>query len=146
MKRTISLFLLFFVFAAVGCGNNNVGLKGKVVFADDKSPVPNGIIRFDSGTVISRGTIHSDGTFTMGSLKETDGLPPGTYKVFFTDVHEQTGESKASSDGSPGEPIYTSLIHKKYLSAGTSGLSQTINASTQELNFELERNPDFPKK
>jgi hypothetical protein len=81
----------------------------------------------------------------MGSLKETDGLPPGTYKVFFFDVHEQTGTSK-TPDGTPGEPTYTSLIHKKYLSASTSELTQTVESSTKELNFELDRNPDFPKK
>ncbi|MDR1492472.1 MAG: hypothetical protein LBT05_07110 [Planctomycetaceae bacterium] len=145
MTKNFSYFaILLFVLCFAGCGSN-VGLKGKVVFSDDKSPISCGTICFDSGSVLSRGTIRSDGAFTMGLLKETDGLPSGTYKVFFIDVHGQTGTSK-TSDGTPGEPIYTSLIHKKYLSANTSELTQTVDASTKELNFELDRNPDFPKK
>ncbi|MDR3108163.1 MAG: carboxypeptidase-like regulatory domain-containing protein [Planctomycetaceae bacterium] len=145
MKHIPYFVLLLMIAYLTGCGNNNVGLKGKVVFADNKEPVPRGLIYFDNGTMQSRGTIRSDGTFTMGSLKELDGLPPGTYKVFFADVHEQTGETK-SSDGGSGEPIYTSLINEKYLNIDTSGLSKTVEASTKQIDFELERNPNFKKK
>ncbi|MDR0870459.1 MAG: hypothetical protein LBN39_06665 [Planctomycetaceae bacterium] len=145
MKQTTCFILLLMIAFFAGCGNNNVGLKGKVVFSDNKEPVPRGLVYFDDGTRQSRGTIQSDGTFTMGSLKDQDGLPPGTYKVFFADVHEQTGETK-TSDGSAGEPIYTSLINKKYLSLDTSGLSQTVDATTKQIDFELDRNLDVKKK
>ncbi|MDR1384789.1 MAG: hypothetical protein LBJ67_13225 [Planctomycetaceae bacterium] len=145
MKKQISCFAILLLILCLASCNKNVGLNGKVIFSDDKSPVPCGTVCFDSGSVLSRGTIRSDGTFTMGSLKETDGLLPGTYNVFFIDAHEQTGTSN-TSDGMPGEPIYTSLIHKKYLSANTSELTQTVETSTKELNFELDRNPDIAKK
>jgi hypothetical protein len=145
MKRITYFILLLIIVCMTGCGNSNVGLKGKIVFSDNQEPIPRGLVYFDNGTMQSRGTIQSDGTFTMGSLKDTDGLPPGTYKVFFADVHEQTGETK-SSDGGSGEPIYTSLIDKKYLNLNTSGLSQTVDTSTKQIDFTLDRNPDFKKK
>ncbi|MCL2117883.1 MAG: hypothetical protein FWH27_05585 [Planctomycetaceae bacterium] len=141
MKRIIVICLLAFVAVSVGCSSGNVGLKGTVVFTDDKTPVPNGIICFDSGTINARGTIKSDGTFVMGSLKETDGLPPGDYRVFFIDVQEQTGE-RTGAPGDASEPVYTSLIDSKYLSPDRSGLTANVTKDTKTLSFELDRNPN----
>lgn len=143
MKIWYSTAIVSLLFLCAGCGSN-LAVSGKVVFSDDKAPVPNGIICFDSGTINARGTIQSDGTFRMGSMKETDGLPPGTYKVFFIDVQEQTGVIKGSG-ADADEPIYTSLIDSKYLSSTTSGLTTEVTSSTKELSFELDRNPKFPK-
>lgn len=143
MKKSALFALLLCALISVGC-SENVSITGKVTFSDDNAPAPNGIICFDSGANVARGTIKSDGTFKMGTLKEADGLPAGSYKVFFVDVREETGKAK-TSDGSEGEPIYTSLIDSKYLSPDTSELTAVVNKDTKELNFSLDRNPDFPK-
>lgn len=140
MKRVSVLSLLFLICAFSGC-SNNVRINGNVTF-DDGTPAPTGIVCFDSGSYIARGNIKSDGTFVMGSVKETDGLPPGNYKVFFIDVHKETGKSP-TSDGSEGEPIYTSLIADKYDSPETSDLTAEVKADTKTLNFQLERNPNL---
>ena len=145
MRVLSSVAMFGLLFFCVGCGSGNLAVSGKVVFSDDKAPAPNGVICFDSGTISSRGTIQSDGTFKMGSLKEADGLPPGNYKVFFVDVQEQTGVIKGAA-GDADEPIYTSLIDIKYLSPETSGLTTEVTSTTKELSFELDRNPKFPKK
>lgn len=131
MNRIFGLVLVVFVVAVCGCGSN-VTLKGTVVFSDDKSPVPTGTVCFSTSTFFARGSI-KNGAFEMGSLGAADGLPPGKYQVYFTDVVAESGKDTS------GEPSYTSLIDAKYNSAATSGLEQEVTASTKSITLEVDR-------
>lgn len=135
--RFFSASCLFFLVLCIGCGKN-VPLRGKVVFSDDGSPITKGAICFTDGQNLSRGTIRPDGTFEMGSVGMTDGLPPGEYTVYFFDVSENAGEE--SKMGSR-----RSMIDPKYDSPKTSALTVTVDASTKTLDFQLDRNPKIKK-
>ncbi|MGL4943730.1 MAG: hypothetical protein ACRC46_11130 [Thermoguttaceae bacterium] len=131
MNRVFGFVFVVLVIVVCGCGPN-VTLKGTAVFSDDKSPVPSGTVCFSTPTFFARGAI-KNGVFEMGSLGAADGLPPGKYQVYFTDVVTETGKDTS------GEPSYTSLIDAKYNSAATSGLEQEVTASTKSITFELDR-------
>ena len=83
--------------------------------------------------ITSRGNIKPDGTFVVGTDKETDGLPPGTYQVYIT------GSDKAIPVGEYGSYNYEPQINKKYENADTSGLTAEVNASTKTLDFKVDR-------
>ena len=81
MKTNLFCVVILVCLAIAGCGGQGfVPTGGKVTF-DDGSPVGGGGIAFQTDTFMADGTINSDGTFTLSSLKPGDGLPPGTYKV-----------------------------------------------------------------
>ena len=125
------------IFAALlgvlaGC-SDNVAMKGKVVFSDDKSPVPVGTVSFETGTFLARGELNPDGTFTVGSLKSNDGLPVGTYRVAITNavkVLSVRNESVVTA-----EP----LINEQYANAGTSGITVDVTRSTTYVEIEVDR-------
>ena len=119
---------------AVGC-DGNVQLKGKVVFSDDKSPVPVGTVCFQTDTFLARGNLKPDGTFVVGSLKQGDGLPPGTYHVFITDANKTLGYDVY------GQAIMEPLIDTKYDHASSSGLTLEVDRSTRYIEFEVDRAP-----
>jgi len=133
---SISLSLLFLV----GCGKN-VGLSGKVVFSDDKSPVPLGTVGLisESGTFSARGDIKSDGTFDVGSVKANDGLPPGKYRVSVSAM-KLTGMSPTGNDPeSSGDPVYELLIDPKYGNPDTSELTLEITSTKRNFTIEVDR-------
>ena len=117
--------LLIVLVAALGCSNNQVGLSGKVVYSDTGEPVTQGEVQFYTPTFVARADIKNDGTFVTGSYKANDGLPPGTY-----------GVAIASSDKDDN-----ALIHEKFSDQATSGLTVTIDKTTRDLIFKVDR-PD----
>jgi hypothetical protein len=127
-------FFLALLVLLVGCGGH-VSLKGKVVYSEDKSPVPTGTICFETDTYLARGTISSDGTFVVGSIKQRDGLPAGSYRVYFVDVHELLGYDYG------GAAIYEPLIDQKYASSSTSGITLEVTRSTKTFEIEVDRAP-----
>ena len=122
----------------MGCGGN-VGLSGKVVFLDDGSPVPLGTVGLisESGTFSTRGTIKPDGTFTVGSTKANDGLPPGKYRVSVSAL-KYAGE-QTSSDGESSESVHELLVDPKYGDPATSGITIDITSTTKNFTIEVER-------
>jgi hypothetical protein len=146
-NRTMkNLFLIFclgmFVVASVGC-SSNVSVSGKVTFSDDNSAVPFGIICFDNGTFLARGSI-KDGTYVMGSVSETDGIPPGEYRVYFIGTDAVVGYRSAQSGEEP-DPKYAPFVAQQFLSASTSGLTAKIDGKTTNLDFKVDRDSNFPK-
>lgn len=82
--RPVLAALCLVVFTAVpfagGCNRSGlVKVKGRVAYADG-TPVPLGRVVIDSGDSPTGawGRIKSDGRFTIGTLKENDGMTPGT--------------------------------------------------------------------
>jgi len=73
---------------AIGCGNNNVKVNGKITL-DDGAPVVGANVIFISGITQGRGTTNADGIYSLSFEKKNDGIPPGSYQVlvagaFFT--------------------------------------------------------------
>jgi len=127
-----NLFLLFAVVfllvGIIGC-SDHVGLSGKVVYSDNGEPVPSGEIQFTTPTFLARAIIRN-GSFTTGSYKEGDGLPPGTYNVAIVSVMLDEGNPEAA-------PKF--LIDPKYADSKTSGLNVTIEATTRNFEFKVDR-------
>ena len=132
LKNCILFPLLFSLLAFVGC-SGHVGLTGKVVFSDDGSPVPVGIVALETDTYFSRGEIRPDGTFTVGSLKASDGLPPGLYRVYISGAEIVTGQRPDGSD------IIQQLVDPKFTSPETSGITIDISRSTKDFVIEVDR-------
>jgi hypothetical protein len=125
-----ALVLLTFL---VGCSGGKVPLKGTVTYSDDGSPVTHGTVGFLKDGEIARGDIKPDGTYTVGTAKETDGLQPGTYQVFVS------GTDKATQISELGSFSYEPLVDKKFENPDTSGLSVEIDASTKTFDIKVDR-------
>ncbi len=123
----LSLALL----VSAGC-NGNVGLGGKITYTDG-SPLDVGTICFETDNFVARGTIKQDGTYKVGSLSETDGLPRGTYRVYFS------GAEKIVPGDKGGAPKRVPLINPKYTSSDGSGLTLTVPVEGGKADFQLER-------
>lgn len=124
--------LLIVIPFLVGCGGQP-GLRGKVVFSDDKSPLTQGIVTFTSDKGIARGELDKNGNYVVGSLKAKDGLPPGTYKVYL----EATEVYKANPNG--GIVGIEFPIDQKYSKPDTSGITVEVKKS-MTFDFEVDRN------
>jgi hypothetical protein len=92
-----------------------------VTYADG-SPVPLGRVIIDAGgkSTGAWGRIKSDGRFTIGTLKENDGIAPGTYRVAIVDASTATGP-----DG-PGKIF----VAPKFSDFATSGLEFRVPEQT----------------
>jgi len=131
----LPLVLCVLIFS--GCGSKNYQLTGKVTFSDDGSPVPAGTIFFTDGAFMSQGAIKPDGTYVVGTMDKTDGIPPGEYKVYFGGVNS-VEEYDPYGDGFT-QAKYTPLIDSKYASADTSGLTFTADGKTKTFDVQLDR-------
>jgi hypothetical protein len=69
---------------AAGCGSGRYPVRGTVTHPDG-TPVTEGMVVFESRNaarpITARGTIGTDGSFTLGTLQPGDGVPAGSYKV-----------------------------------------------------------------
>jgi hypothetical protein len=132
MKNTLFylVFTSFLIFA--GCGNNHVGLSGKVTFTDG-TPLTVGEVCFVTDTFAAYGTLKNDGTYVVGSLSESDGLPKGNYRVYISGASKLISESNIES-----------LIDEKYSNSETSGL--TVEVPTPNGKFDITVEPNTKTK
>jgi hypothetical protein len=109
-----------------GCGDQ-VSVKGTVTFPDG-SPLTTGRVQFLTPTFVADGIIQPDGTYTIGSKKEGDGLPKGTYAVTVMAYAETNYaiDMRMDENVKPAE----SLIDVKYNSQTTSGLTCDVQGAT----------------
>jgi len=127
----VSLVTCFF-FTAAGCNSKHVPLGGKVVYSDDGSPLTVGEVCLEANDFTARGKLGEDGTYTIGSLTDTDGLPPGKYTVSILGAVKYV-------PGPNGHPIPEPLIDKKYSRGATSGLVVEAAAGNRRFDFTVER-------
>ena len=122
--------------AAPGCGGRSglVRVSGRVTCADG-SPVPLGRVLIDAGgkSTGAWGRIKSDGRFTIGTLKENDGIAPGTDRVAILDASTPSGP-----DG-PGKQFVAS----KFANFATSGLEFRVPEQT-DWQIVVEPSPAKP--
>ena len=137
MSQVKYAFLVLALALCVGC-SGNVKLSGTVVYSDDNTPVETGMIYFTTPSYSAHGSI-VDGQFTVSSVKENDGLPPGEYDVYFSGVERVVKEQQDLGNGDFTEAITEPSIDEKYLSASTSGLHQKVDKTTRTVEFKLDR-------
>jgi len=111
-----------------------VGLRGKAIFSDDRSPVPIGTVCFETDSYLARGDLRSDGTFVVGSLRQGDGLPPGRYRVYISGAQKPIGKDERS-----GMEKYESLIDLKFTSGTTSGIEIDVTPTTRTVEVKVDR-------
>ena len=146
MKKLLSIVLpLLAVVFAVGCGDPKV--TGKVTFPDG-TPLTRGQVMFQKDGFVASADIRSDGTYSAGKNKDGDGIPPGKYEVFIAgasllggpqNVEAQPPSGLGSADPrahSMAQAI--SLVHSKYTSPNTSGLTVEVKGSTK---FDIKVEP-----
>ncbi|MCL2120136.1 MAG: hypothetical protein FWH27_17095 [Planctomycetaceae bacterium] len=116
-----------------GCGGKP-GLRGKVVFSDDQSPVTKGIVVFEneSDKSVARGELDQNGNYAVSSLKANDGIAPGKYRVYLTN----TENYKPNPGG--GLEILENTVDFKYHKPDSSGLTVDVKKSTT-FDFEVDR-------
>ena len=116
----ISLALI----AVAGCGRSGLHpVRGRVSFSDG-SPLPTGrvVVSYGDGTA-SWGRINPDGSFAVGTLKQSDGMRPGTYRVAVKDAYVEV-EKKV------GEKVSVPLVHERFADPATSGLEFKVPDKT----------------
>lgn len=129
----VNLSICVFLLAALvvsGCGQPKVG--GKVVFSDDKTPLSQGVVMFYGDNAVYRGNIKQDGTYTIGTQKANDGLPPGDYTVVLRETAKQT------SSGNDGLPTFEAVTDPKYENVETTDLKISVKGS-QTFDIEVDR-------
>ncbi|MDR3199609.1 MAG: hypothetical protein LBU34_17205 [Planctomycetaceae bacterium] len=118
-------FVVILLVLIIGC-SGKTQVSGKVTF-DDGSPLTTGEVRFESAGFLASGKIQSDGTYRLGSVTKSDGVPKGSYKVSIFAMDE----SGILPGMLPGDaPVPQSLVAQKYRSGETSGLVCEVNDST----------------
>lgn len=147
MRYLIFWGLFCLLFLAVGC-NRNCGVKGRVVFSDDQTPLIRGTVCFVNEDGMARGIIDKNGYYVVGYTGKKDGLPRGSYKIYLADTDLRGSAVPANFP----LPVYPQ-IEAKYADVETSGLTLEVKSS-MTYNLELERfqverflrETKFPKK
>lgn len=133
---TVFLLLASLVFLS-GCGSKMHKIGGCVTYSDTGEPLEIGFVCFANGPTFARGLIKPDGTYTMGSFSENDGLPPGTYQVYVDGARKGMGKRHPDDD----DEQYLQLIDLKHSRPETSGLTFVVGGKVKEFNITVDRAP-----
>ena len=113
------------VMTAGGCGRSDMHrVSGRVHFADG-SPLQYGRVVVEYAGAHKGGAwgrIKENGSFTIGTLSENDGMKAGTYSVTIRDAFEPATRPDKSA---------TPLVHPRFLNPATSGLSFEVPKQTK---------------
>ena len=133
MKNTHYLIAcILLLLSAAGCGGNS-SVTGQVSYADG-TPLDHGIVFFETSSLIAKGTIQKDGTYTVFA-GEKKGVPQGTYRVSIDGFQPTVEPAPVGPDGRPRgnariiPPVIP--IASKHLSAETSGLVCEVKGRTK---------------
>ncbi|MDR0609970.1 MAG: hypothetical protein LBG58_07670 [Planctomycetaceae bacterium] len=130
MKFRLLFFTTLLIFCiGTGCAKN-VRLGGQVTYSDDGSPLTTGTVCFETDTYTARGSLKPDGTYTLTSVTQNDGLPTGQYRVSVLNAVKGFGEDDATN---------IPLIDPKYGRGDTSGITFHVTPSSNRFDFTVER-------
>ena len=121
--NVFAALLCFSLFAFYGCGGSP-RVHGTITF-DNGELLKTGLVVFESSKANYQGDVQSNGTFSMGTTKNGQGIPPGEYKVYFQNAHEVTRIDEEN------RPIYRPLLDNKFYSPETSELTCTVKGKTK---------------
>ena len=144
-KRMMGLVVVLVILCSAGC-SKNARVSGKVTFPDG-SPLTVGIVTFETETYVATGPLKEDGTYTIGSLSDRDGLPRGSYKVYIAGAMQPAGTQNmnvptASATGGQGMmtmamPMFVPAVAPKYTKADSSGITCEVKKS-MTFDFRVE--------
>lgn len=126
------LFCPALLLCLAGC-NNHSKLEGQVTYSDTGEPLEHGTVNFVTPTFQASGKIGQDGKYVMGSYKEDDGLPKGSYRVYVSDAFRNEDNPKERL------PRPVSLIDDKFCSPESSGLQYTVDGSQKRFDIKVDR-------
>jgi hypothetical protein len=122
------------ILTLAGCGAKTNQVTGKIIYPDGTSMPGGGQVMFistdPSAKTSSRGMIKDDGSYTMGTFAETDGVLAGTYKIAVVPT-----PPKNIGNPPPGWPP----LQKKYMDANTSGLEYTVTRGRNKHDITVEK-------
>ena len=133
MKKFATTLAFLVVSCLLGCGGGNVGMSGTVTFSDNGEPLQLGTVYFSSPSFESRGRLDEKGNYTIGSLKESDGLPKGTYTVYVN------GANRFEGSEAEGNFRMVPLIDRKFTQPETSGLTVNVDGKSKRFDFKVDR-------
>ncbi len=141
MKKYHFLLGLVLLFSA-GC-SGNVSLSGKVVDTEG-NPITVGMVNFTSDKGLSRGKINADGSYTIGTLKDKDGLPPGKYKVYVTGAEVPMASKGPARVDAMGQPVpqmagFQKLVATKYTTEKDTPLTCEVPAKGNKFDVIVEK-------
>jgi hypothetical protein len=129
MPRFLCGALAVVCLSAIGCDSGPAmhTVKGKVIIKGSNQPLAGGTIMFQSVArpeLQASGAIEEDGSFELFSNQGQAGMPEGEHRILIRPPELETGQRK--------------LIHDKYRSYDTSGLTRTITAGENSFTIELD--------
>jgi hypothetical protein len=135
-RRDWLILLLAVSVVVAGCSQDaKLGHVHGTVRIDGK-PLTTGAVRFtpDAGRAAT-GTIQSDGSYTLGTYKQSDGALVGTHKVTVI-ANEESGDLRPvyQMAGQKSKP----LVPEKYMAVGTSGLTFDVKPGDNKADFDLK--------
>jgi len=131
MKHALHAILCLGLLLLVGCGGPASSAVSGTVTSGDK-PVTGAVINFLNSTTGDIGVAELDAS---GGFKITEGVPPGSYKVF---VIPKSTPSKPPTPGEAPAAEQESSVPFKYRSEA-SGLTADIKPGKNEgLTFKLD--------
>jgi len=137
-----AMVVLSVLITLTGCDDGLTRMGGKVMV--DGNAVDHGVISFYpvAGGRPAEAFIKDDGSFTLSSYSQGDGLPHGEYIVCITCTNEGANAKTASEDDAeietfvPGRVKY--LVPRVYGDPKTTPLRKTIDDQTgSEIDFDL---------
>ena len=133
MKKNYSALLAFVlvVFGLFICGcSGKVNVHGTVKYPDG-SPLEKGTVCVGNDLVTYMGNIRAGGTFSLGEIKDGDGIPPGSYKVWVANAN--TRDYVLDVEGkTTGKTTENVIIDPKYTSPSTSDLTFEIKSGERK--------------
>jgi hypothetical protein len=134
----IVLLMLF-----TGC-SDKVKITGQVKF-DDGEPVNFGKVVFNGKGKSFFGNISKDGHYSPGEIKDGDGVPYGTYKVWLagtvlSEEGKEVGKGEDAVRSSDFKETYR--VDEKYTSAGKTDITFEVKkGGAKNLDFTVTRPP-----
>jgi hypothetical protein len=129
MHRILLLVVGVLLVGTAGCGKSQNRLSGTVKF-EDGTPLSQGSVVFLKEGYMARGSIQSDGSYTVGSLTENDGLPDGEYQVYIEGAEVEDPQSPSGM---------RSMVDKKMNSPQTSDLKYKSPEDGEKLDIVVSK-------
>lgn len=133
--RFLSLLIVLLIVA--GC-SDKFPLSGTVTFSDNGEPLPYGGVIFESDTLVAQGRIQ-DGKYHVGTMKEKDGIPKGTYKVTVVGTDKSEQITRGTSGNESSTEVRYRQIHAKYEDSAQSGLTFTVDGTKKQYDIKVDR-------
>lgn len=127
LKWYIPLCVLVCV-SLCGC-SNKAKVDGMVRFSDG-APLEVGNVMMSDGRNMYQGSIKTGGQFSLGMLRDGEGIPPGKYKVWVTGVNGSSGTDPAAKNAELSRE--KNLVDPKFTSEATSELTVEVKKNEKK--------------